>query len=203
MGLGAAVFLIVSQLAAQVGMRGYIQNQADARESARYRLIAEHPLAYRGLIEFYAEVNNLMPSFVAAVIMAESSYRKDALSYADARGLMQIKPDTGLWIARRLGEDAAFTPERLYDPETSIRYGTWYLGYLSELFLGRPALVAAAYHAGQNTVMNWIQAGAEGLEDLPDGSTKDYAGKVLTAYGVYERLYFAADAEMGADPMQY
>ena len=197
-GLIALSVLLAGILAARAGLSAYLQARAALRQSAHTQTLAAHPLSYREPIERYAADQNLQPAFIAAVIMAESSYRKDARSGADARGLMQIKPDTGRWIAEKLGENDSFTPERLYDPETNIRYGAWYLGYLSRLFLGDPVWVTAAYHAGQTTVMNWIAAGMSGYEAIPDGPTKNYVRRVTTAYGIYERLYFAPPTEIGA-----
>ena len=52
----------------------------------------------------------------------------------------------------------------LYDPEINAEYGCWYLNYLSELFYGDPVLVAAAYHAGQGEVRNWLNTAAYGSE---------------------------------------
>lgn len=203
LAIAAAVLVIAALLAAQSTMTGYLKTSEALREAARLKVIGEHPVKYRGLIESYAEQNNLEPAFVAAIIMAESSYRKDAVSSVDARGLMQVKPDTGRWIAGKLGESDAFTPERLFDPETNIRFGTWYLGYLANLFLGDPVLVASAYHAGQTNVQNWVNAGINELDEMGDGPTKHYARKVTTAYGVYQRLYFDVDAEIGAAADQY
>jgi len=203
MGLVIICVLAVLMIAAQVAMNGYLETNRALKEAARNKVIAEHPLHYRGWIEEYAARNNLQPAFVASIIMAESSYRRDAVSSADARGLMQIKPDTGKWIAEKLGEDADFTAERLFDPETNIRFGSWYLGYLAELRGGDPVFVAASYHSGQTYVQNLMASGVQTLEDIPDASTKNYARKVSTSYGIYERLYFAFDAEIGADSSQY
>ncbi len=203
LGLVGVAVLIILMVIANVAMQGYLETNRTLKEAARNKVIAEHPLYYRGWIEAYANQNNLEPAFVASIIMAESSYRRDAVSSVDARGLMQIKPDTGKWIAGKLDEEADFTAERLFDPETNIRFGTWYLGYLANLFGGDPVLVAASYHSGQTNIQNMISAGKSTLDDFADGSTKNYARKVTTSYGIYQRLYFAPDAEIGAAAAQY
>ena len=87
-----------------------------------------YPLKYEDYVEVYAKQNNLSPSFVYAVIECESSFDNEAVSYIGATGLMQIMPDTFKWIAEKLGE--VYSEGLLYDPETNIRYGTYYLSYL-------------------------------------------------------------------------
>ena len=93
----------------------------------------------------------------------------------------------------------------MYEAEQNIRYGCWYLNYLSKLFRGDPVTVAAAYHAGQSTVTGWLSDGAlspDGLRlelsAMKDGPTKTYAGRVTQAYAIYDALYYqtasAADA---------
>ena len=62
-------------------------------------------------------------------------------------GLMQILPSTGKWIAGKLGEKN-FKKDMLWNPDVNIRYGTWYLNYLSEMFKGDKFLASASYNGG-------------------------------------------------------
>ena len=78
----------------------------------------------------------------------------------------------------------------MYDPETNIRYGCWYLGNLSRIFDGDPIEMACAYHAGPNNVKLWIMNYAADqknlrLEEVPMQDTRQYAGKVYDAYAIY------------------
>ena len=121
-----------------------------------------------------------------------------------ALGLMQLMPETAQWIAGKLKlENYSFA--MMYDAETNIRFGTWYLNYLAGLFQGDPTLVACAYHAGQGEVRGWLSdpgLSEDGvtlkLENLSDGPTKTYAGRVTRDYGIYEALYYTP-AETPAD----
>ena len=112
--------------------------------------VQTYPVEYEDLIREYAQANGLEPAYVAAVILAESSYRPDVVSSADARGLMQIVPSTGEWIAGRLGE--TFSEENLFDPATNIRYGCWYLGFLMQRYDGDMRCASAAYPHGAGTL---------------------------------------------------
>ena len=194
--LTGMLLLVMALLAAQGLMQAYLKQRADEREAAHQRVVDSHPIYYKDLIEQYAAENNLKPAFVAAIILNESSFRTDAESSVGARGLMQLMPDTAEWIAGKLDMDY-FHFDFMYDAEMNIRFGTWYLGYLSRLFRGDPVSVASAYHAGQGTVARWLSDESKtrdgvslDLGSLSDGPTKTYAGRVTQAYAIYEALYY-------------
>ena len=194
--LTGMLLLVMVLLAAQGLMQAYLRQRADEREAAYRRVVDSHPIYYKDLIEQYAAENNLKPAFVAAIILNESSFRTDAESSVGARGLMQLMPDTAEWIAGKLDMDY-FHFDFMYDAEMNIRFGTWYLGYLSRLFRGDPVSVAIAYHAGQGTVTRWLSDESKtrdgvslNLDSLSDGPTKTYAGRVTQAYAIYEALYY-------------
>ncbi|MBP3656539.1 MAG: lytic transglycosylase domain-containing protein [Clostridia bacterium] len=173
-----------------------------ARQEERRRLEAEaaekaqHPLIYADLIVANSLQQGLDPALVAAVILRESSYNPEAVSYAGARGLMQLMEDTAQWVAHKLDEDdASYSFDNLFDPETNIRYGTWYLGYLSRRFDGDEKKIVCAYHAGQGNVDSWLKNPAYSsdgvtLDVIPTEDTAAYAGRVLKARSVYQKYYF-------------
>ena len=176
-----------------------------ARQEERRRLEAEaaeraqHPLYYGDLITLYAGEQNLDPALVSAVILCESSFDPKAESRLGARGLMQLMPDTAEWVAHKYNEDGAgYSFDNLYDPETNIRYGTWYLGYLSRRFGGDATKIVCAYHAGQGNVDSWLknpQYSADGvtLDVIPTQDTATYASRVFRARDVYRKYYFPAE----------
>ncbi len=152
-----------------------------------------YPMPYADLIHQYSEQHNLDPFLVAAVIKAESRFRSRATSHKDARGLMQILPSTGEWIAASIGLQG-FTPEQLYEPEVSIILGTWYLRDLLRQFDGNLPAALAAYNAGRTTVQGWLDEGCwdgqvGGVADVPYGETRDYIVKVLANYDAYTEVY--------------
>jgi soluble lytic murein transglycosylase len=161
-----------------------------------------YPLYYRELIELNAAEFSLDPAHVAAVILCESGFREKAVSVDDARGLMQIIPQTGEWIAGKLGAGADFDPDDLYKPEFNVRLGCWYLGWLMDRYDNDMRSATAAYHAGQGKVDQWLMDSAlsdDGatLKTVPQTNreTAKYVIKVLTAYEKYRELYdFGSDA---------
>lgn len=209
--------VLLGLLAAHYLMQAYLTTRAAEWETARQNTLSYYhvvegengnSITYQPLIERYAAEYNLRPAFVAAIIRNESSFRTDAESSVGARGLMQLMPDTAEWIAGKIG-DSNYSFDHLYDAETNIRYGCWYLNYLSKLFQGDAVLVSSAYHAGQTTVTRWLSdksISSDGVtipvDKLPDGPTKQYAGRVTTSYGIYEALLYpneSAEAAGAAD----
>ncbi len=93
------------------------------------------------------------------VIKVESGGNPVTVSRAGAIGLMQIMPSTGEDIARELGEKWT-GPEMLYDVETNIRYGAYYLNQLFERFEGNQQAAIAAYNWGPNHISRRIANGS-------------------------------------------
>lgn len=195
--LGALVVALALLAVSQARLEDAIDESIAAKEAAHQRVVSAHPLRYRELIEEAAAANNLKPAFMAAIILNESSFRPEVESSVGARGLMQVMEATAGWIAEKLSEEGTYTFDMMFKPEHNIRYGAWYLNFLSQRFYGDPVLVACAYHAGQGEVANWLsdkRYSDDGrtidLDRLMDGPTKRYAKKVTEAYAVYEELYY-------------
>lgn len=177
--------------------RSYLREQEERRRlEAEAAERAQHPLEYADLIVPYAMTQGLDPALVSAIILCESSYDPQAESRLGARGLMQLMEDTAEWVAHKLDEDdASYSFDKLYEPETNIRFGTWYLGYLSRRFDGDAAKIVAAYHAGQGNVDSWLsnpQYSSDGvtLDVIPTQDTATYVSRVLRARDVYRKYYF-------------
>lgn len=177
-------------------MEAYLTRCQQERAAAYQRVVDAHPMQYRDIIDRYAAQYNLHPAFVCAIILNESSFNTSAESRVGARGLMQLMPDTADWIAHKLDLDGIYAVDQLWEAETNIRFGCWYLNYLSRLFGGDAVTVASAYHAGQGEISSWLSNAsyapdgrALSLDAMPDGPTKTYAGRVTRDYAIYDALY--------------
>ena len=151
-----------------------------------------YKLQYSAEIKEYSREFHVDPYLVAAVIHCESSNRHTAVSRAGAKGLMQIMPDTGFWIAEKLGEED-FTEDELFEPKVNIRFGCWYLKYLLDSFSGNRKTAVAAYNAGPGNVRKWLNdenysKGGE-LDGIPFKETAQYVERVQRAYDKYTKLY--------------
>ena len=178
-------------------MRAWLTRQSDLHRQEQLSIDQQYPLEYLEEIRRISREYNLSPALIASVIRNESSFRPRVESSVGARGLMQIMPETAEWIAHKLKTDN-YSFEMLYDPETNIRFGCWYLNYLSTLFHGDPLCVVCAYHAGQGEISTWLSTpsiSSDGLtmsvDRLPEGPTKTYAGRVTRDSGIYPAKYFS------------
>lgn len=142
-----------------------------------------YPLEYREQIQKYSYQYNLDPNWVAAVIYSESRFNPKATSRAGARGLMQIMPATGRGIATKLGEGSGFTTDSLYDPDTNIRFGTYYLRTLLNTYSGSKELALMAYNGGGAAVNSYRSRNV-----LPRETT-GYIRIVPSAENMYNNIY--------------
>lgn len=152
-----------------------------------------YPFPYRETAFYYARTYNVDPYLLAAVIKSESDFNSRAVSVRGARGLMQIMPDTGQWVARQLGEHS-FHPDQLFEPETSVKYGAWYIADLEKEFHGDIVLVLAAYNGGRGNVKEWLSTrnlsgGKSSIDQIPFPETRHYVRKVLLFQRIYSHLY--------------
>ena len=159
-----------------------------------------YPYEYREYIAEYGQRYNVDPYLVAAVIKTESKFKSNATSSYGAVGLMQVMPETAVWIAGQL-EDMQFSPSSLQEPLCNIRYGTWYLGSLQDEFRGNEVLTLAAYNAGRGNVLEWMEKYGWGydfqdIDAIPFRETEEYVRSVLKNKAKYHQLYGGQKAEL-------
>lgn len=106
-------------------------------------------IPYEDLIHKYSKEKNLRFSFVAGLIEKESSFKPQAVSISDAKGLMQLKQ----------GTFNQYASGDIFDPENNIRAGCSYLSWLKNHFgidqtdnsRAVELLISGAYNQGQNS----------------------------------------------------
>jgi len=150
------------------------------------------PIEFEDLVERYAAENDLNPSLVFAVIHAESRFRPNAVSRANASGLMQLMEPTAVWLADMKGM-ADFDYSQIFDPAVNIRLGTFYLRRLLDQFDGDQTLALAAYNAGEGNVRQWLanpefSLDGQTLAVVPFPETETYLRRVAFNIHVYTIL---------------
>jgi soluble lytic murein transglycosylase len=156
---------------------------------------------YRELASKEAKENKLDEAWVYGLIRQESRFVNVARSSVGAAGLMQIMPATGRWVAQRLGIKG-FNTRSLNEPETNIKFGTYYLRHVQESLDGHPVLATAAYNAGPRRAQRWRDnkpmEGAIYIESIPFTETRDYVKKVMSN-AMYYALRFGQPSILLAD----
>lgn len=190
LGAAQAFFLLMLFLAfIFVGIYEGLQTHVIENVEKKYL----YPYPYEDIVGKYAKQYNIDKSLVASIILAESHFTSDAKSHRGAVGLMQIMPDTGAWIAKNIG-DKSYNAEKLYDPETNIHYGVWYISFLMKEFKNNEVLTVAAYNAGHGQIEEWIKMYRWGkdfrdFKQIPFEETRNYVEKVFNNKKSYQKLY--------------
>jgi len=150
------------------------------------------PQAYWETVSAQAEGKRLDPYLVLAVMRQESVFDPDAVSPAQACGLMQLLPTT----AARVTGVSPGTSLPLTEPQFNIETGTIYLRQLLDRYHDNFILSVAAYNSGENAVDRWLKrypglAQDEFVEHISYRETRNYVKQVLRNYRTYLRLYAA------------
>ncbi len=161
---------------------------------ARYfvmSFIFEKP--FNSFVEKYSQEFSLDEHLVYSVMFNESRFDKNALSYKNAKGLMQITDRTGIWGAE-VNKIENFETSFLFDPEINIKIGCWYLSALIKQYDGEIDTAVAAYNAGSGNVSGWLKneeysADLKTLEKIPFEETEKYVQKVKIVKKIYDFLY--------------
>ena len=153
-----------------------------------------YPRKYSQQVEQWAAEYGLDPLLVYAFIRTESGFDPAATSSVEARGLMQMTEETFIWLRSKIAPDEGLLFANLYDPETSIRFGCYYLHLCMERYNGDVATAAAAYHSGWGTVDALLQmeehsADGETLQGFPYNQMNHYVKKITSCYARYQRIY--------------
>jgi soluble lytic murein transglycosylase len=164
----------------------------DVPELPRPYWEALFPKAYWGDLKRFSTANELDPYLVASLIRQESEFNPNAISRANAVGLMQLLPVTGKKVAKEV-KLHHFSPSQLYTPTVNLQLGTRYFKSMVDKF-GSFEYALAAYNAGSDRVEDWLAAGKyrdpqEFVESIPFTETREYVQAILRNANVYKQLY--------------
>ncbi|MDD3146855.1 MAG: transglycosylase SLT domain-containing protein [Candidatus Riflebacteria bacterium] len=175
--------------------RQTLESDKSLAEMPEWGWKALYPIVYEQAVRENSKRFGIDPFWILSIMREESHFKPDTLSRSNAMSLMQILPTTGKWIAGKLGEKG-FHKDHLWKTDLNIRYGSWYLRYLADLFKGDLYLASASYNGGQGNIQRKVEAGPyaglpvlERLDRVPLPETRDYYKKVMGSHQNYTRLY--------------
>ena len=148
-----------------------------------------YPRQYSEYVEKYSLEYNIPEALIYATIKVESNFDPNVVSSAGAMGLMQMLPSTYEWLTSKLGDE--YSQDALYDPETNIKYGTYYLQYLYSRF-GSWEKAIIAYNWGEGNFSDFLasEGYTEGdYNSIPAEETRNYVKKVMHHWKKYKELY--------------
>ena len=138
-----------------------------------------------------------MWSMTHGITRQESSFDRSAVSYAGARGMMQLMPGTAREQAGKMG--IGYDYSRLTsDPAYNVSLGSAYYARLLDTWGGSHVLAVASYNAGAGNVRKWVRAYGDPrqpgtdvirwIERIPFTETRGYVQRVMENSVVYDRL---------------
>jgi soluble lytic murein transglycosylase len=193
-GLQQDIKIQAARLAARWGWYAQsISALAQAGEWDDVRL--RYPRPFPEAVEAAAKLSRLPPDWILAVMRQESLFRKDAVSRADARGLMQVQPATAA-VARRWHLPAPGR-DSLFDPAVGAALGAAYLREMLDRYGDQLGVTLAAYNAGPIAVARWMPPKAMDadiwIENITYSETRGYVQHIIEHMVAYA---WVRDAEL-------
>jgi len=154
-------------------------------------LCSVYPRPYHKEVKKWAKFYAIPEYLMYALIRSESFFRPTVASHAGALGLAQLMPGTAKEIARSL----KIKEYDVFDPDTNIQFGTYYLSNMIKRFEGHLMPGICSYNAGPVAVSRWLKNTTIVDEDIfvesiPYDETRNYGKKLLYTSCMYAYLYY-------------
>ncbi len=151
-----------------------------------------YPRYFDQLITQSAQTYKLNPLLYFSLIRQESLFEEGARSSAAAQGLAQIVPDTGIWVAQRLGHPD-YTNELIYRPYINLNFGAYYLAWARDYLDGNLVSALVGYNAGPGNSEAWRETSGSDdtlfVELVEASESRVYVQVITTNLYHYTRLY--------------
>jgi soluble lytic murein transglycosylase len=180
-GAAPAVKIQAAHLAARWGW--YAEAIATLAQAGEWDDVPlRYPRPYPDAVAMASELAGVPADWILGVMRQESLYRKDAVSRADARGLMQMLPTTAAAVARRWRLPSP-RKDDLFDPSVAVPLGAAYLRELLNRYAGQLDVSLAAYNAGAVAVARWLPPKSMDadiwIENIPYAETRGYVQHIV------------------------
>ncbi len=145
---------------------------------------------YKKLMQQAARRHAVDLTWVYGITRQESRFMHYAKSHAGAAGLMQLMPTTARWAAKRAGV-SNYKRSMIYELDTNINIGTYYLSYAENSMNGNKIMATAGYNAGPSRAKRWRAneplEGAIYAETIPFNETRVYVQRVMANAHMYAK----------------
>lgn len=145
---------------------------------------------YKDLMQTAARRYDVDLTWVYGITRQESRFMHYAKSRVGAAGLMQLMPTTARWAAKRAGVNN-YKRSMIYDLDTNITIGTYYLSYAADTMGGNKIMATAGYNAGPSRGKRWRAneplEGAIYAETIPFNETRVYVQRVMANAHMYAK----------------
>jgi len=180
-GAKPAVKVQAAHLASRWGW--YAQTIATLAQAGEWDDVPlRYPRPYADIVAQVSKDVQVPGDWIYAIMRQESLFRRDAVSRADARGLMQMQPATAIAVSRR-SNLPDFGRDSLFDPAIAIKLGALYVRELLGRYQGQLDQSLAAYNAGPMSVARWMPPATLDadiwLENIPYTETRGYVQHIL------------------------
>ena len=132
------------------------------------------------------------PLLLLALIRQESLFNAHATAAAGEKGLTQVIPSTGDYIAGRLAWPN-YAHSALFRPYASIEFGAYYLAEQLTTFDQHTFAALAGYNAGPGRAAEWWALAGDDIElfisTITINSTRQYVQRIYAQYAIYRELY--------------
>lgn len=151
-----------------------------------------YPTYFSELVLEEANKYGYDPLLQFALIRQESLFESFAQSHAAAKGLSQVIPDTGEYIAQRL-EWPDYSIDDLYRPYVGIAFGAYYLDLQLDSFGDDAAVALSAYNGGPGNASRWSSFNPDDIDEYLEivdfNETREYIKRIYAGQAIYRFLY--------------
>jgi soluble lytic murein transglycosylase len=161
-------------------------------EAPAYIARMRYPTYYRDVVLDVAQRRDLDPLLIFALIRHESLFNPNATAAAGEKGLTQVIPSTGEYIASEINFPD-YQHSDLFRPYAAIEFGAFYLSEQLETFDGNVVASLSGYNAGPGRAANWLELSGSDpdlfMNVITIESTQIYIQRIYSHYSIYRALY--------------
>ena len=168
-------------------------------DAPRWLARLRYPVYWLDQVLAAAREHGMDPLLLFSLIRLESLFDPWAEAAAGEKGLTQVIPPTGDYIAGQINWPD-YQHSDLFRPQASITFGAWYLAEQLQRFNRNPLVALAGYNAGPGRAIQWQEAsGGDAdrfLEAIDIASTRNYVQLLYGIHHVYRTIYGAEGCGM-------